>query len=302
MSKFSAPAEELPFHFLEAYQKETPENVALFAAAEKGDGAEVKALLERGAYANWFEEARSGGMTAVHVAARAESSDALDALLAFEAAEEAYAPRFDLKSTASKSSPLHEAAQAGAAANVALLLAGHDRCRRPEANWPLLLVAPGVAIDGVNAYGDTALALACAANSSAAAKVLLDAAADPRAANARGQRPLHLAVAGVAAALRRGTDGDAALDVVKLLLAEKADPNAPDGHGQTPLHHVAAMRETEATVKLAKLLLANKAQSKIRDANGQRPSELGANRATPRGELKALLKSHERLIVDSTTF
>ena len=285
MSKFSAPAEELPFHFLEAYQKETPENVALFAAAEKGDGAEVKALLERGAYANWFEEARTGGMTAVHVAARAESSDALDALLAFEAAEEAYAPRFDLKSTASKSSPLHEAAQAGAADNVAALLA-----------------APGVAIDGVNAYGDTALALACAANSSAAAKVLLDAAADPRAANARGQRPLHLAVAGVAAALRRGTDGDAALDVVKLLLAEKADPNAPDGNGQTPLHHVAAMRETEATVKLAKLLLANKAQSKIRDANGQRPSELGANRATPRGELKALLKSHERLIVDSTTF
>ena len=131
---------------------------------------------------------------------------------------------------------------------------------------------------------------------------LLDAAADVRAANARGQRPLHLAVAGVAGALRRGADGDAALDVVKLLLAEKADPNAPDGHGQTPLHHVAAMRETEATVKLAKLLLANKAQSKIRDANGQRPSELGANRATPRGELKALLKSHERLIVDSTTF
>ena len=282
MSKFSAPAEELPFHFLEAYQKETPENVALFAAAEKGDGAEVKALLERGAYANWFEEARSGGMTAVHVAARAESSDALDALLAFEAADAAYAPRFDLKSTASKSSPLHEAAQAGAAANVALLLA-----------------APGVAIDGVNAYGDTALALACAANSSAAAKVLLDAAADPRAANARGQRPLHLAVAGVSAALRRGKDGDSTLDVVRLLLAEKADPNAEDDAGQTPLHLVAQMRENDTVVKLAKVLLSKGGMSKIRDHNGQRPSEVGeARAATPRGELKALLKSHERLVVD----
>ena len=34
-----------------------------------------KALLARGAYANWFEEARPGGMTAVHVAARPESGE-----------------------------------------------------------------------------------------------------------------------------------------------------------------------------------------------------------------------------------
>ena len=282
MSKFSS--EETPAHQLAALQQPTEANKALFAAAERGDGPGAAAALERKAFANWFEDVESGGMTAVHVAARAPSSGALEALIAYAptGADAQLKPRFDLQSTTLKSTALHEAAAADRAAHVALLLA-----------------VDGVRVDGVNAYGDTALAVAAAANSSACAKVLLDAAADARAKNRRGQSPLHLAVAGVSAALRRGKDGDSTLDVVRLLLAEKADPNAEDDAGQTPLHLVAQMRENDTVVKLAKVLLSKGGMSKIRDHNGQRPSEVGeARAATPRGELKALLKSHERLVVD----
>lgn len=59
------------------------------------------------------------------------------------------------------------------------------------------------------------------------------------------------------------------------------------------------MRENDAVLALAKLLLAAGGHSKIRDSNGQRPSELGAGRATPRGELVKLLKNHERLVIDT---
>ena len=82
----------------------------------------------------------------------------------------------------------------------------------------------------------------------------------------------------------------------KVALAKRIDPNHADANGQTPLHHIAVMKERPATVALAKLLLASGGKAKVMDASGKRPSELGAGRATPRGELTALLKRPELLV------
>ena len=87
------------------------------------------------------------------------------------------------------------------------------------------------------------------------------------------------------------------LEDPKVPLAKRIDPNHADANGQTPLHHIAVMKERPATVALAKLLLASGGKAKVMDASGKRPSELGAGRATPRGELTALLKRHELLVL-----
>ena len=55
-----------------------------------------------------------------------------------------------------------------------------------------------------------------------------------------------------------------------------------------------------AVMKLVKEItykLASGGKAKVMDASGKRPSELGAGRATPRGELTALLKRHELLVL-----
>lgn len=300
MSIFTAE-EEIPAHFLAAFQAATPENVELFAACEAGDGPRAAVALEKGGLANYYDETK-GGITAVHAAAAAADPGALAALTAFDGQGVA-APLFDVRSTAMKATPLHEAAAAGRSPQVAMLLAKR------------------VDVNAANAYGNTALMVAAAANALAVCEALRGADADARAANARGQTALHMAVAGVGAALRTKAPPDDVLAVARLLLnTGAADANAADGHGQTPLHHVAAMRENDAVLALAKLLLAAGGHSKVRDANGaffffrrlffllrrcdavrigKRPSELGAGRATPRGELVKLLKNHERLVIDT---
>lgn len=277
----TASEEEIPEYRLEKYQQPTPANLELYAACEAGDGVKASAALKSGGYPNYYDEEK-GGFTAVHVAAMAEDCSALEALKDFVAAEEALAPRFDLKTTTLKSTPLHCAAQAGRASAL-----------------KVLLNLPGVEIDGVNSYGNTALLLACAANARDCAKILVDAGSNPTVANKHGQTALHMAVAGVAAAIRKKEEGDDVLSVVRLILSEAANANAVDGNGQTPLHHVATMRENDTVIKLAKLLLSKGAHSKIRDNAGKRPSEIGSGRATPRGDLMKILKQHEMFVIDT---
>ena len=191
-----------------------------------------------------------------------------------------------------KATPLHCAAAAGKSAQLGAL------------------IKLGVAVDAANCYGDTPLLVACGAHEPEVVKRLLAAGADPTTTNNNGQHALHMAVAGVSRKLRvaasekENVDDDDALAVVKLLLADpktplakRCDPNCVDSNGQTPLHHVAGLKERPATVALAKLLLSSGARAKVADASGKRPSEIGAGRATPRGELTALLKRHEMLVL-----
>merc|ERR1711943_181894 len=159
----------------------------------------------------------------------------------------------------------------------------------------------GIDANGENAYGDTPLLVACANNQAECVKLLLEHNADPTKANHKKQNALHMAVAGLG---KENENVDEKLLVAKRLLedpkvplAKRIDPNHADANGQTPLHHIAVMKERPATVALAKLLLASGGKAKVMDASGKRPSELGAGRATPRGELTALLKRHELLVL-----
>ena len=192
-----------------------------------------------------------------------------------------FPPLFDLPSTVLKATPLHCAAEVGNSAQLEVLL------------------KLGVDANGENAYGDTPLLVACANNQAECVKLLLEHNADPTKANHKKQNALHMAVAGLGKALRseEGKENENVeekllvakqlLEDPKVPLAKRIDPNHADANGQTPLHHIAVMKERPATVALAKLLLASGGKAKVMDASGKRPSELGAGRATPRGELTA---------------
>jgi ankyrin repeat protein len=128
--------------------------------------------------------------------------------------------------------PLHEAAAAGHAAVVELLL------------------AEGAAVDAVDFNGLAALALTVRGGGAAAggvAAALLAAGADTEARDAAGRAPLHLAVAARSAAL------------VGALLAAGAAPGALDGESRTP-------------AQLAQALGAGDIVAALRDAPARPPS------------------------------
>ena len=296
MAMWVGREEEIPAYRLAHNQEATPATLGLFQACEAGDSTKVAEFLTQGGRANYFDDIK-GGTTPVHAACTLpKDAAALEALIAFASTEpgDDLKPLFDLPSTVLKATPLHYAAEVGNSAQLEVLL------------------KLGVDANGENAYGDTPLLVACANNQAECVKLLLDHGADPTKANHKKQNALHMAVAGLGKALRseEGKENDspslieAQLLVAKRLLADpkvalakRIDPNHADANGQTPLHHIAVMKERPATVALAKLLLASGGKAKVMDASGKRPSELGAGRATPRGELTALLKRHELLVL-----
>ena len=297
MAMWVGREEEIPAYRLAHNQEATPATLGLFQACEAGDAAKANEFLSQGGRANYFDDIK-GGTTPVHAACTLpKDAAALEALIAFAATEpgDDLKPLFDLPSTVLKATPLHCAAEVGNSAQLEVLL------------------KLGVDANGENAYGDSPLLVACANNQAECVKLLLDHGADPTKANHKKQNALHMAVAGLGKALRteEGKENeadpakiDAQLLVAKRLLADpkvalakRIDPNHADANGQTPLHHIAVMKERPATVALAKLLLASGGKAKVMDAAGKRPSELGAGRATPRGELTALLKRHELLVL-----
>ena len=296
MAMWVGREEEIPAYRLAHNQEATPATLGLFQACEAGDAAKVNEFLGQNGRANYFDDIK-GGTTPVHAACTLpKDAAALEALIAFAKTEpgDDLKPLFDLPSTVLKATPLHCAAEVGNSAQLEVLL------------------KLGVDANGENAYGDSPLLVACANNQAECVKLLLDHGADPTKANHKKQNALHMAVAGLGKALRseEGKENDspalieAQLLVAKRLLADpkvalakRIDPNHAYANGQTPLHHIAVMKERPATVALAKLLLASGGKAKVMDVSGKRPSELGAGRATPRGELTALLKRHELLVL-----
>ena len=96
--------------------------------------------------------------------------------------------------------------------------------------------------------GDTALHFAAAAYRPHVAEQLLAAGADVRAANRRGDEPLHAAAAGVPGTAAFNPEAQA--ETIKLLIAAGADPNAFDKAGTTPLHRAVRTRCARAVEAL----------------------------------------------------
>jgi ankyrin repeat protein len=86
-------------------------------------------------------------------------------------------------------------------------------------------------------------------------KNLLDAGADPNAADADGMTPLHFAAA------------QGSVDVVRLLLDAGADPNAKSANGETPLY-VAVRNTTPAALGVMRLLRERGADPTVETAKG----------------------------------
>lgn len=95
---------------------------------------------------------------------------------------------------------------------------------------------------------------------------LLEAGADPCAADAKGNTSLHLL-------LSRKTIYHAELEAVDLLLEAGADGGAADPAGRTPLHLVAAA-EGPYVCTIAAMLLARDPPLDARDSDGRTPLQL----------------------------
>jgi uncharacterized protein len=139
---------------------------------------------------------------------------------------------------------LFEAAALGATGQLLEILKNH-----PER-------ANDVSLDGF-----TALGFAAYFGQSEAARLLLQAGADPnlRSQNALSVMPLHSALSACH------------FDVARILIEAGADINAQGGEGYTPLHYAADRGEAD----IAELLLAKGAQTDLRDAHGRTAAELG---------------------------
>lgn len=90
------------------------------------------------------------------------------------------------------------------------------------------LLSSGAQVDMQNAYGNTALHIACLNGHLSVCQVLISFGADVEAINYRGQTPLHIAAA--------STHGN---DCLNYLVNQKVNINKQSLEGRTPLHMTA---------------------------------------------------------------
>jgi cytohesin len=188
-------------------------NTALIYAASGGHAEIVRLLLMSGADAGARNDA---GVSALERAALADRPDAAEILRAASRGERPEDVLTELD---------------------ARLL---DACRRAEPAEVVDLLSRG-ARAGARSKGSgwTPLITACACGSGEAARVLLDAGADPACAAADGRTPLHFSA----------QLGD--VELIRMLLARGADPERRDHYGETPLKAAERDGATEAARVLA---------------------------------------------------
>ena len=210
---------------------------ALHAAAEEGDVARLRHLLQAGADANdriCSDESYSvaWGQTALHLSARTGQTESMGILL--EHAAEAGAT--DDRGV----TPLHCAVGSALATRMLTVAGAKVDARDIRGQTPLhwaardrvgggidVLLELQAAPDAVDLEGRTPLHLAAMAGNARAAGALLAAGANVNAKDRFGVTPVHLACAG------------REKRVVDVLLAAGADLWAADEFGYTPLHEAA---------------------------------------------------------------
>jgi ankyrin repeat protein len=176
-------------------------NPRLFAAAERGNAAEVRQLLGQGADKN---ARRADGATPMIAAALAQQMETVRALIDAGA---------DLELT----DHLRRNAFHAAAVN------GNTRILK-------LTIAAGVNVHSLNRFGGTALIPACHYGHVDNVRVLLATAIDRNHVNQFGWTALLEAVI-------LGDGGARHTEIVRLLIDSGADVNRADGDGATPLAH-----------------------------------------------------------------
>ena len=249
-----------------------------------------------------FDE--EGGLTALHMAASAGSTETVTALLEAGAEVDALVPNdhgirmtpllsaiqgnnFEIVETllnagANLKAPIYEGQmEFGGHQLMAALTPLHIAVGQFESVEVVRVLLEANASIAADAYGLTPLHMASDAEIVSA---LLAAGADIHALALDGRTPLH----GIAAG---GTPG-----AVNSLLAAGANIEARDGAGETPLHHAAA----SGTVGTIKALLAAGADITTRNAEGVTPPEI-ARRGTLAGPGCADWSS-EAFFVSSRTF
>ncbi len=171
----------------------------VFRAAQVGDVDAVWERLGAGADPN---AVNAEGMTALHIAAWWQQTEAVRALLAAGADVHVRDPR--------GRTPLHYAALGGEKHTLALLLAA------------------GADVNLADAQGETPLHLAARRFKRQAVTALLAAGADVAARNGRGQTPLHV----LGSAARDDEGAGAEIDALAAeLIRQGADPDAEDDAG-----------------------------------------------------------------------
>ncbi|WP_422459774.1 MULTISPECIES: ankyrin repeat domain-containing protein [unclassified Endozoicomonas] len=235
-----------------ATKKLSPDDKNLLKAAEDGDLASMKTLLEQGAD---IESRGRYGETPLFLAVTSEKPEVLNCLLAAGASVNVRNP--------SGQTPLH-------------------RARSGETVHQLL--AWGADIEARDNCGNTPLFQACSKADLEMLKVFLDAGACVNARSDSGRTPLHRAGSGEVAKelLARGADIDArdmnkatpliysisindTLEVFKVLLAAGANIDAADKYKLTSLHHAAS--EHCFDLNYLKLLLSEGANLEVRQDN-----------------------------------
>ena len=243
---------------------------ALFEAAEKGDLAEVRRLVERDSALTAAEDPQ--GWNALSYAAWAGRKEVYDYLASRGAAPSvfaeaalgplpAFADRLKARPAAvrerdprERATPLVWAARTGNLESCAFLL------------------AQGAEAGAADRSGQTPLAYAAARGDAELGRELLRAGADPNAADGGGVTPLH----------RAGARGS--FELVELLLDAGASLAAADKEGETPLHAAAAAGRLE----VCEYLLIRGASKTVKDKKGLTAGDLAARSGNTR--LAELLK------------
>ena len=242
----------------------------LFEAAERGDLARVRRLVERDPALLTSED--RFGWNVLHYAAWAGRKEVYDYLVArggpislfTEAALgplSVFAARLKARPAAvrdrdprERATPLMWAARSG----------NREAC--------LFLLSLGAEVDAADRSGDTPLNLAAGRGDAELCRELLRAGAAPDAAGAGGSTPLHRACA-------RGS-----FELAELLLEGGASPTAADGEGNTPLHVAAAGGHLE----ICEYLLLRGAPRMAKNRRGLTAGDLAAG--SGHGKLAEMLK------------
>lgn len=246
-------------------------------AAEKGNLADVKRHLARGAAVN--AKAVVGGRTPLHDAAEGGHMDVVEYLVRKGAEVNARGKR-DI-------SPLLRKLEANPEAKNLVQFLNTEHAKKGESDTPLqwasemghkdvvkYLIARGADVNAMNSWGNTALHWAAIHDRKDMVECLIAGGADVNAKDSDGYTPLRWPV-------MLGCK-----DVVECLIAGGAEVNAKESHGYTLLYWAAMLGRKDVVERL----IAGGADVNAKNSDGDTP--LSGAAAQGHGDVVELLKRH----------